>query len=153
MIRRLLPGLALLLSGCGSWDAHHARTALIGANEPDVVACMGVPAAKQYLSSDDSVLQWDYTQTGTDVDLALGVYELKLGRPGVCHASIRFQRGRVQSVHFTGTIVTAADPDSVCGNLVHDCLWHREATPLAPDFLPNNVLAGPTITVRPGAKR
>jgi hypothetical protein len=142
----------LALAGCGSLDAHRARTRLIGATEPDVIACMGVPASKQFISTDQHVLQWDYAQTGDDVDLTLGIYAVKLGRPGICHASLRFSAGRVQSVHFTGTVITATDPDSVCGNLVHDCLWHRETTPLPPDFSSTGILAGPTITVKQGAK-
>ncbi|MCQ8277859.1 hypothetical protein NFI95_05300 [Acetobacteraceae bacterium KSS8] len=124
----------LSLSGCGSLQAWRARSVLPGATEPDLIACMGVPAEKQYLSRDQSVLQWDYAQSGTDVDLELGIYALKLGRPGLCHAAIRFDRGIAMSVHFAGSVVTPTDPDSVCGRLVHDCLMHRENTKLPADF-------------------
>ena len=143
----------LVLAGCGSWDAHQARTRLIGAAEPDIIACMGAPAERQFISADEHVLQWDYAQTGTDVDIAFGLYEAKLGRPGICHASIRFVDGRVRTVNYAGTVVTATDPDSVCGNLVHDCLWHRQDNPLPPDFTSTGILAGPTITVKAGSKR
>ncbi len=80
----------------------------------------------QFISADEHVLQGDYAQIGTDVDIAFGLYEAKLGRPGICHAFIRFVGGRVRTVNYTGTVATATDPDSVCGNLVHDCLWHRQ---------------------------
>lgn len=129
-----LAGALLLLSGCGTMQAWHARSVLPGATEPDIIACMGVPAEKQYLGRDQSLLQWDYTQSGTDVDLEFGIYSLKLGRPGLCHAAIRFDRGIATSVHFTGSEVTPSDPDSICGTLVHDCLYHRENTRLPADF-------------------
>ena len=138
--RALAP--ALLLAGCGSLQAFQARTALVGATETDIVSCMGVPAAKQYLSRDQSVLQWDYAQTGTDLDLEFGIYSLKLGRPGICHAAIRFDRGVVRAVHFAGASITPTDPDSICGRLVHDCLYHRETTALPADFDQQAVLDG-----------
>ena len=136
----------LLLAGCGSWDAYRARTRLIDAAEPDIIACMGVPAEKQFITADEHVLQWDYAQTGTDVDVAFGVYEAKLGRPGICHAAIRFVAGRVRTVNIIGTVITATDPDSVCGNLVHDCLWHRRDNPLPAGFTSTGILTGPTET-------
>ncbi len=134
--------LLLPLDGCGTLEAYQARTRLVGAAEPDVIACMGVPAEKQYISAQQSVMQWDYLQTGTDIDVAFGIYELKLGRPGICHAAIRFDRGRVLSVHYAGVDVNPTDPDSICGRLVHDCLHHRETTPLPGDFSNVAVLAG-----------
>ncbi len=136
--------LALLaLGGCGTLEAYQARTKLVGAAEPDIIACMGVPAEKQYISAQQSVMQWDYVQTGTDIDVAFGIYELKLGRPGICHAAIRFDRGRVKSVHYTGIDVSPTDPDSICGRLIHDCLHHRENTPLPRDFSDTVLLTGP----------
>ncbi len=134
--------LCLALAGCGTLQAYRARTALLGATEPDIVSCMGVPAEKQYLGPGQSVLQWDYAQTGTDVDLEFGLYSLRLGRPGLCHAAIRFDRGVVRAVHFTGAAITPTDPDSICGRLVHDCLYHRELTALPADFDPQAVLEG-----------
>ena len=65
--------LCLALAGCGTLQAYRARTALLGATEPDIVSCMGVPAEKQYLGPEQSVLQWDYAQTGTDVGLEFGL--------------------------------------------------------------------------------
>ena len=144
-----IPVMALLLlplGGCGTLEAYQARTRLVGAAEPDVIACMGVPAEKQYISAQQSVMQWDYVQTGTDIDVAFGIYALKLGRPGICHAAIRFDRGRVESVHYAGVDVNPTDPDSICGRLVHDCLHHRETTPLPRDFSNLAVLAGPAKT-------
>ncbi len=135
--------LLLALGGCGTLEAYHARTRLVGAAEPDIIACMGVPAEKQYISAQQSVMQWDYMQTGTDVDIAFGIYELKLGRPGICHTAIRFERGRVESVHYAGVDVNPTDPDSICGRLVYDCLHHRENTPLPRDFSNVDVLTGP----------
>ena len=129
-----LLGTLALLGGCGTLEAYRARTALVGATEPDLISCMGVPAEHQFVSADQSVLQWDYVQTGTDVDVAFGIYELKLGRPGICHAVIRFDKGYARSVHFTGSDVGPTDPDSICGRLVADCLHHREHTALPPDF-------------------
>ena len=123
-------------------QAYRARHELIGANEPDIISCMGVPGEKQLLSMDQSVLQWDYAQSGADLDLALGLYELKLGRPGVCHAVIRFDGATVRSVHFTGTAINAADPDSICGNLVADCLHHRDTLPMPSFFDPAVIAAG-----------
>ena len=123
-----------LLGGCGTLEAYRARTALVGATEPDLISCMGVPTERQFVSVDQSVLQWDYVQTGTDIDVAFGIYELKLGRPGICHAVIRFDRGYAESVHFTGSDVGPTDPDSICGRLVRDCLHHREHTTLPPGF-------------------
>ena len=134
--------LLLPLGGCGSLEAYQARTRLVGAAEPDVIACMGVPAEKQYISAQQSVMQWDYVQTGTDIDVAFGIYELKLGRPGTCRTAIRFDSGRVMSVHYAGVDVNPTDPDSICGRLVHDCLHHRETTPLPGDFSNVAVLAG-----------
>lgn len=132
--RAVLATALFLLSGCGSLQAWRARSVLPGATEPDLIACMGVPAEKQYLSRNQSVLQWDYAQSGTDIDLEFGIYALKLGRPGLCHAAIRFDRGIAVSVHFTGSVVTPTDPDSICGRLVHDCLAHPDKTPLPDDF-------------------
>jgi len=145
MMRTGRPALSLLagctlLSACGSLDAYKARTRLVGATEPDIVACMGAPASRVVLSHTDSVLQWDYAQTGTDVDVSLGIYALKLGRPGICHAIVRFRRGYVESVHYSGTVVTPMDPDSVCGNLVHDCVWHRDQTALPDGFDPSKLV-------------
>ncbi len=133
-MRRLALLAALALGGCGSLEAYHARTALVGATEPDLISCMGVPAERQFISVDQAVMQWDYVQTGTDVDVSFGIYELKLGRPGICHAVIRFDRGYAQAVHFTGSDVGPTDPDSICGRLVKDCLNHRERTALPSDF-------------------
>ena len=138
--------LLLALGGCGTLDAYRARSQLVGAAEPDIIACMGVPAEKQYISMQQSVMQWDYVQSGTDVDVAFGIYELKLGRPGICHTAIRFDRGRVESVHYAGVDVTPTDPDSICGRLVHDCLHHRENTQLPRDFSSVSVLTGPAKT-------
>ena len=141
----VIPAALILaaLGGCGTLDAYRARTQLVGAAEPDIIACMGVPAERQYISPQQSVMQWDYVQTGTDLDLAFGLYELKLGRPGICRTAIRFDRGRVRSVHYVGINVTPTDPDSICGRLVHDCLHHRENTPLPGDFSSNAMLTGP----------
>ena len=142
----ILPVLLLLLlslDGCGTLEAYRARSQLVGAAEPDIIACMGVPAEKQYISAQQSVMQWDYAQTGTDLDVAFGIYELKLGRPGICHTAIRFNHGRVESVHYAGVDVTPTDPDSICGRLVHDCLHHRENTELPRDFNNVSVLTGP----------
>lgn len=132
----------LVLAGCGTLQAYRARTALLGATEPDIVSCMGVPAEKQYLGRDQAVLQWDYAQTGTDLDFEFGLYSLRLGRPGLCHAAIRFDHGLVRAVHFTGAAITPTDPDSICGRLVHDCLYHRERTALPADFESLAVLDG-----------
>ena len=139
----ILPLLLLFLDGCGTLEAYRARSQLVGAAEPDIIACMGVPAEKQYISAQQSVMQWDYAQTGTDLDVAFGIYELKLGRLGICHAAIRFDHGRVESVHYAGVDVTPTDPDSICGRLVHDCLHHRENTELPRDFSNVSVLTGP----------
>ena len=139
----VVPLLLVVLGGCGTLEAYRARSKLVGATEPDIIACMGVPAEKQYISAQQSVMQWDYAQTGTDVDVAFGIYELKLGRPGTCHAAIRFDRGWVESVHYAGVDVNPTDPDSICGRLVYDCLYHRENTPLPWDFSNVGVLTGP----------
>jgi hypothetical protein len=140
----LWPGmmLAIVLGGCGTMQAYRARSALLGASEPDIIACMGVPAEKQYLSRDQSVMQWDYAQSGTDIDIEFGIYSLKLGRPGICHAAIRFDRGQVRSVHYAGVDVGPTNPDSICGRLVKECLDHREQTMLPPDFDSLAVLDG-----------
>lgn len=139
-----MAGLAALalLCGCGTLDATRARSRLVGATEPNIIACMGVPAERQALGPYQSVLQWDYAQSGADLDLALGLYELKLGRPGVCHAVIRFDGATVRSVHFSGTEINAADPDSICGNLVADCLHHRDTLPIPSFFDPAVIAAG-----------
>ncbi len=142
-ILSILPPLLLLLGGCGTLEAYRARSELVGAAEPDIIACMGVPAEKQYISAQQSVMQWDYAQTGTDLDVAFGIYELKLGRPGICHTAIRFEHGRVRSVHYAGVDVSPTNPDSICGRLVHDCLHHRENTELPRDFSNVSVLTGP----------
>lgn len=133
-MRRLVLLAVAGLGGCGSLEAYRARTALVGATEPDLISCMGVPAEREFIGADQSVLQWDYVQGGTDVDIAFGIYELKLGRPGICHAAIRFVRGIARAVHYTGSEVGPTDPDSICGRLVKDCLYHRESTPLPADF-------------------
>ena len=136
----------LLLDGCGTLQAYRARTQLVGATEPDIISCMGVPAERQIITADQSVMQWDYVQSGTDLDLEVGIYALKLGRPGICHAAIRFDRGYVRAVHFTGVDVSPTNPDSICGRLVKDCLDHRETTPLPADFNSLGVLNGlPTV--------
>lgn len=139
MRRRLALLAGLLLAGCGTLDATRARYRLVGANEADIIACMGVPAERQALGPYQSVLQWDYAQSGDDVDLELGVYELKLGRPGICHAVIRFDGSLVQSVHFAGASITATNPDSICGRLVSDCLHHLDVTPLPSFFDPDRI--------------
>ncbi len=142
MRHMLLAGTLLALSGCATLEANRARTHLVGAAEPDIIACMGVPAERQLISRTQSVLQWDYAQAGDDVDLEAGIYEVKLGRPGICHAIIRISGGYVQSVHYTGEVVTATDPDSICNRLIHDCLWHREHTPLPAGFSQAEVAGG-----------
>ena len=134
--------LLLGLDACGTLQAYQARTRLIGATEPDIIACMGVPAAKQYISHDQAVMQWDYAQSGTDIDVEFGIYAFKLGQPGLCHAAIRFDRGHVKSVHYAGADVTPTNPDSICGRLVKDCLDHRENTELPADFSNLAILAG-----------
>ena len=128
-----------------------ARTRLVGVTEPDAIACMGPPDKAQFVSAGQAVMRWDYVQAGTDIDLEAGVYSLKLGRPGICHASIRFVDGRVRAVNFQDVDVGPTNPDSICGRIVHDCLFHRQDTPLPADFSSEAVLAGPTITVRQGA--
>lgn len=149
MRRLVLAAALLLLGGCGTLQAYRARSQLLGATEPDIISCMGVPAERQFISIDQSVLQWDYVQTGTDIDLEFGIYELKLGRPGICHAAIRFDRGYVRAVHFTGVDVSPSNPDSICGRIVKDCLDHRETTPLPADFSNISIMTGPVIPIVP----
>lgn len=143
----------LLLGGCGTLQADRARTQLVGATEPDTISCMGVPAEKQFISHDQSVMQWDYVQTGTDVDVEFGIYALKLGRPGICHAVIRFDRGYVRSVHYTGVDVSPVNPDSICGRMVKDCLDHPEITILPPDFSNVAVLTGAPVAVKDNSSK
>lgn len=143
-----LASLLLLLGSCGTLQAYRARTRLVGATEPDIISCMGVPTERQFIDIDQSVMQWDYVQSGTDLDLEFGLYELKLGRPGICHAAIRFDRGYVRAVHFTGVDVSPTNPDSICGRLVKDCLDHRETTPLPADFSNVAVLTGAPVAVK-----
>lgn len=152
-MRRAALAALLALGGCGTMQAYRARHALVGATEPDIIACMGVPAEKQLISSEQSVLQWDYVQSGTDLDLELGIYSLKLGRPGICHAAIRFDRGYVRSVHFTAVDVSPTNPDSICGRLVNDCLEHRESTALPADFSNLAILTNAPIAPRQGGGR
>lgn len=134
-------------------EAYRARHELVGATEPDIISCMGVPAEKQLISTDQSVLQWDYAQTGTDFDLELGVYSLKLGRPGICRTAMRFDRGTLKAVHYAGVDVSPTNPDSICGRLVKDCLDHRERTPLPADFNNLAILTGAPISVREGTTK
>ena len=124
-MNRAIPLLALMLSGCGTYQAYQARTFIPGHTEPDVLACMGPPDSKTPTGTPgESVLQWVYAQSGTDVEAELGVYSLKLGRPGVCHVAIRFDRGYASSVHYTDVDIGPTNPDSICGRLVKDCLSH-----------------------------
>jgi hypothetical protein len=152
-VRLAVVGLVLALSGCGTYHAWQARTALVGATEPDVISCLGVPDSKQFLTANEHVMQWVYAQTGTDVDLDLGIYELKLGRPGVCHTIVRFDQGYAVSVHYADSDVGPDNPDDVCGRMVVGCLSRIDHTTLPADFSPMGVMTGAPVIVREGVKK
>jgi hypothetical protein len=128
----------LALGGCGTLDAHYARTRLVGVNEPDLISCLGTPVHAVMVGTNESVLQWEYAETGASLDLSAGVYELKWGSPKNCHTIIRFKDGKSEFVHFTGNSISASDLDSACGYIVHDCVWRPEATPLPAGFNPRD---------------
>lgn len=154
MIRAACIALLCVLCSCGTFQALHARSFIPGHTEPDVLACMGPPDSKTPTGSPgESVLQWSYNQAGTDFDAELGVYTLKLGRPGICHAAIRFDQGYATSLHFTDVDIGPTNPDSICGRMVADCLSHIDHTALPPGYDDAAVLTGAPIVIRQGLKQ
>lgn len=129
---RLL-ALLPLLAGCGAYLAHDARTAILGMNAPDLIACAGIPTKVVKLTDRELLLQYDYSPPSSplfslkvlsDVDLAIGA-------KGACQAHFRVLReGVVSGVSYAGTSFSMNGPYSDCAPLIRECVNHPDSVAL-----------------------
>lgn len=131
MTSRAVPALALLLAACAG-SPEHARSALIGMDRSDLIACAGVPDMREALP-DGEVLEWrqDQQVQGPFTIKAPFSIELDVSGHGTCHFVARLREGRVSQVEYTGPSSTLMGPYSACQPLVLACeqfaaLYHRK---------------------------
>ncbi|MBB3882598.1 hypothetical protein [Acetobacter oeni] len=113
----------ILVSACSLAVPERARHDLPGMSRADLVACAGVPDARETLP-DGEVLEWKQdndTQGAIDLKTPLS-FELDIGSHGTCHAVARLRDGKVVSLVFTGPSATLLGPDAACGPLVRSCV-------------------------------
>ncbi len=127
-----LVGFALFPAGCSLQDsatARKAQTMLMGMSEPDLEACLGVPAQHSEFGN-TSILTWTSTLTSSpSVSLSLPVTGgLSLSGGGSCGATIRLENGRVTEVRYTGENGEPLAPNAYCAPIVRSCVQHPEPT-------------------------
>lgn len=145
-----LPVLPLLLSaclfsGCATYRTHEARTdqgSLIGSNINDLIQVVGIPDKMLKIVNDGGpddrmVVQWNFSNSDSALDMTLVVMEIKIGGAGKCSMTASVDRwgGKVTAVDFP-----QAHRDSwgssygACEPLVREALQHMPHTTLAPKF-------------------
>ena len=121
---------ALLVTGCAA-QVYRSRTALIGMNAVDLVACAGVPSQTMRNGPDEVLLQWDEKPDAGSAWLVLPTPfgTAKLGAPADCHFHARVLRdGTVAGVSFSGPSI--ADDAGACSGLIAECYVHPDQTPI-----------------------
>ena len=115
--------LMLALAGCGSLQAHQARTRLIGLPADDLIACAGIADHEATLSDGDRVASYSFSSDKALLSIsALEYLDLSIGAVGGCHALFRIRDGRVIAVHYEGTQTTLSGPLAACAPIIRDCL-------------------------------
>lgn len=139
----LLVGALLGLSGCATYDAHEARTALVGMNQLDLQACAGVPDDKQLLDRHEALFEYKFDSETSVFSLdVLTLGTMSLGPRGRCNAVFRLRDGIVTHVSYEATTTSFDGSLGACGPIIQECLHHREATPIPAGFDPMAEVAG-----------
>jgi hypothetical protein len=112
-----------------SQTAHRGQQTLMGMTQPDLEACLGVPAQHSEFGS-TTILTWDSTSTaGRGLSLTLPIIgTLSLSGGGSCRATTRLEDGRVTEVRYTGEDSALLSPDAYCAPIVRSCVMHPEPT-------------------------
>ena len=140
MTVRPLAAAALLLSGCATYTAHEARSALLGMNQNDLLACAGTPDRKQRLDDHEVILDYDYTSDTAAFSLeVLMLGTLSLGPRGQCKAIFRMQDGIVTHVAYASTTYSLDGPLGACGPIVQECMQNRQHTLPAAGYDPMSI--------------
>ena len=108
---------AIVLSGCAiqrSMDASSAQKKMIGMNQEDVLACMGVPSTSGAVGSTEA---WSYISGD---GRRIGSASDSQGRS--CTVNINFQQKIVRSVNYAGPTGGLLTQGEQCAYVIQNCI-------------------------------
>jgi len=141
----MVPVIFTLLSGCATYRMHEAREShgeLVGSNIVDLLQSVGIPDKTMKVVNtggpDDSmVVQWNFSNSDTALDMTLLVLDLKVGGAGKCSMTATVDRwgGKVVAVNFPQAHADSIGSDyNACEPLVSEAVTHMHHTPIDPTF-------------------
>jgi hypothetical protein len=137
--------LAASLTGCATYRTHEARAvdgSLIGANILDLMQAAGIPDKMLKVVNtggpdDRMIVQWNFSNSDSALDVTVVVLELKVGGAGKCSMTASVDRwgGKITAINFP-----QAHRDSfgssygACEPLVDEALNHMPHTTVDPQY-------------------
>ncbi len=132
--RWLLPGVTLMLAGCGygaSRSVHQAQFSMIGMSANDLQACAGPPDRIVQLNPAAQIFAYS-DKPGVAGGLGLPIPLLGTvtlgGSGGTCLADFRVVDNRVTELHVTGDDDRVIGSDGVCEPIIRGCMRQPEPT-------------------------
>lgn len=141
----MVPVIFTLLSGCATYRMHEARKPegeLIGSNILDLMQSVGIPDKTMKVVNtngpdDRMIVQWNFSNSDTALDMTLLVLDLKVGGAGKCSMTANVERwgGKVTAVNFPQAHADSIGSDyNACEPLVEEAISHMAHTPIDPKF-------------------
>ncbi|MCQ8242334.1 hypothetical protein [Rhizosaccharibacter radicis] len=129
--RSFLVLMPLLLGACAVNDARvadRAQKRLVGLQEVDLEACLGVP--DQHATFGDTDVLTYYATSSSSMSYSIPIVGgLGMSNGGYCHATFRVDGGRVSQVLYSGEKNQTFAPNAYCAPIVRTCIAYLDAHP------------------------
>ena len=134
---RVFALLTMTLVGCTAINAAHTgRRSLVGTHVVDLESCAGLPDRSVLYDRRNAIVEYDVIDTPAGLNVTVA-QNLKVGfQPSGegCHATFRVVDGVVATVHYTGKTTGWGGPDSMCNQLVAECVKRSTRTEMPPGW-------------------
>ncbi|MDR3414799.1 MAG: hypothetical protein P4L83_01315 [Nevskia sp.] len=121
----LLAGAVGLLCGCAmarAHEAYEARSTMVGMSRAQVLACMGIPQARQ---AEGNLEVWSYASgNGRTTGVTLSAEHVAVGgsEGRFCTVNVNLTDGVVSAVNYVGPTGGLLSKGEQCAYVVENCL-------------------------------